>query len=309
MYYYLYINYIEPDYQNIRILDITPDDIKRSIAKGVNVRGQHGLAKIRSTWRLLFQIARNKKILRYDPTIDIKLPKSKKVVKNPHKANISNEDLKKLAEYFIDYPGKGERSRYNSRKIGYALLVMHYLDLRPAEAFGLIISNYTGASLFVGPRASIDEGYVTKLNPPKTALSARAMKCGKPCQEAIDAAIAMNRAGEFIFGDYNGKIMDTSKVAAKIHNACQKLGYDFCNYDLRHLFASSLVNGDYGEKVDLKTVQSLLGHATGTMTLYYAASKQSNLDQALDLISADSSPKKNEETGKKGCTKSESKKR
>jgi integrase len=71
----------------------------------------------------------------------------------------------------------------------------------------------------------------------------------------------------YVFYDQEGK--PYKRIVKGFRQACKRAGInDFRFHDLRHTFASHLVMGG----VPLRTVQELLGHKTGQMTLALYAS-------------------------------------
>ena len=79
----------------------------------------------------------------------------------------------------------------------------------------------------------------------------------------------------------NGKPLYQRLIGKALKNACRQAGItDFRFHDLRHTFASMLVEGG----VDLYTVQRLLGHKDGKMTQRYAHLTQSRLINAVKVL-------------------------
>jgi len=292
MYYYLYKIYIKDKYETTRIADITEYDINQSIKAGIETRSQQGLSKIRTTWHYLYKIANQKKIINYDLTTNIQLPKSKKIQKE-HDSTVSAEDLVKLIEYLRTYDKRGEERKYNYNMISYALLTMWYTGCRPAEIFALRKDQYREDGLHVGNRVTIDKDNKTKISPPKTEESIRVMHLTDDCRQVIEEAMTLSDS-EYLFPDYQGRLFNTSKVSEWISKAARACKIDFRSYDLRHEFATGLLTGKYGEAVDPRTVQELMGHKYPTMTLRYARSNTDLKKSAISLIENPLSNAKND---------------
>ena len=85
---------------------------------------------------------------------------------------------------------------------------------------------------------------------------------------------------DYLFADFKGNLMDTTKVSSKINHSCKQEGIKFNRYLLRHNLASVMIeNGQ-----DPRTVQEVMGHEESSMTLYYARSKDESKIKALNLL-------------------------
>lgn len=84
-----------------------------------------------------------------------------------------------------------------------------------------------------------------------------------------------------VFTGANGLHYSGNAVGMAFGRACKSAGIsDFRFYDLRHTFASSLVQ----KGVDLYRVQRLLGHRDGRMTQRYAHLAPENLREAIRVL-------------------------
>jgi integrase len=84
---------------------------------------------------------------------------------------------------------------------------------------------------------------------------------------------------DYVFCNEVGERYD--EVKRSFHTACRRAGIkDFRFHDLRHTFASHLVM----RGVPLRTVQELLGHKTGQMTLRYTHLSTPHLQEAVTIL-------------------------
>jgi len=85
----------------------------------------------------------------------------------------------------------------------------------------------------------------------------------------------------FVFCDNSGKPYSLAMVSMAFQRACRAAGVDNFHYhDLRHDFASNLVQGN----VDIFKVSKLLGHKDLRMTLRYCHLAPENLRDAVKVL-------------------------
>ncbi|MFH2068444.1 MAG: tyrosine-type recombinase/integrase [Candidatus Omnitrophota bacterium] len=103
-------------------------------------------------------------------------------------------------------------------------------------------------------------------------------------QPVLDVLTAVRRVpgNEYVFiGDKPGTHLSEGYVSHRFEKVVDSVGInDFHFHDLRHSAASWLVMGG----VDLRTVQSILGHQTYQMTLRYAHLSPEHQRQAVDIL-------------------------
>jgi integrase len=90
-----------------------------------------------------------------------------------------------------------------------------------------------------------------------------------------------------VFYDQEGR--PYKRIVKGFRQACKRAGIkDFRFHDLRHTFASHLVM----RGVQLRTVQELLGHKTGQMTLRYTHLSTPHLQEAVSILETALTPTK-----------------
>ena len=88
-----------------------------------------------------------------------------------------------------------------------------------------------------------------------------------------------------MFCDHQGR--PYQRIVKGFRQAYKRAGInDFRFHDLRHTFASHLVM----QGVPLRTVQELLGHKTGQMTLRYTHLSTPHLQEAVSILEAALTP-------------------
>ena len=98
-----------------------------------------------------------------------------------------------------------------------------------------------------------------------------------PLREALKEWTTGKKKNELLFPDYYGVPFTSDYFANYIRRVSRKCGIEFRAYMLRHKFATDLV-----KKTDLRTVQELMGHAGGSMTLSYARSSKEDKEEAIN---------------------------
>ncbi|CAI4033496.1 putative Phage integrase [Nitrospira tepida] len=103
----------------------------------------------------------------------------------------------------------------------------------------------------------------------------KTLEAVKPSRPYADGPVFLQRNGDPVTGDM---------VTIAFRRACRAVGVaDFRFHDLRHTFASALVQ----RGVDLYRVQRLLGHRDGRMTQRYAHLAPENLREAVQVFKDD----------------------
>lgn len=93
-----------------------------------------------------------------------------------------------------------------------------------------------------------------------------------------------------IFTKWNGLTLDGTAPGYFFKRFCERTGMRYvCNHSFRHFNASVLISNG----IDVKTVQSCLGHSTATTTLQiYAHTFQAAQIRAMDTVANAISMKK-----------------
>lgn len=274
MYAYIYQNYIKEEYANYSITRINEYDIQRTLNLASSTRSDKSLRYVLTFWKYLIKIARMKHIPIYVDTDLIEIPKSSVIAKE-HKSTVTDDEFKMVIAYLNDYKSTKQKE-YNFKMIAYALQVMKYTGVRPAEVFGILKTDIQDDGLHITGDIGLLSAGTRGRTPTKTSTSRRIIPLTNKCREILEDASKMSEY-DLVFPTYKGKAFNTSKVSEYLAKISKELGIDFRMYDLRHQFATDLtMNG-----VDDRTRMELMGHSQYSTTIGYA---RSNDDKKLEAI-------------------------
>ena len=205
-------------------------------------------------------------MIRDNPCKNVQIPR----VITPEKEYYTIEEAQHLFELFK------EESEHNYIYVCFYILAI-YSGFRLGELMGLEWKDINFDTNVVSVNRtclySKDKGHYTET--PKTALSKRCLKLPQDvinvlkkwralqdvqCRKIGDKWVETDR----VFTKWNGQTLDRSAPSRYFKKFCERTGMRYVsNHSWRHLNATLLINSG----VDVKTVQSCLGHSVATTTL------------------------------------------
>lgn len=231
------------------------------------------IERIFSIWKRIVKTALIKEYIGRDYTLGIVVPKSHRIHKEKRPASTSKETMEQVIEAF----NNSMLTEYEKESYALFIKTMYYTGARPGEIFALLKSDvhddYISITKEIG--SSMDEMHVVRTC--KTETSIRNIPICKELKPILKRAIYLSGC-DILFATKDNDYYDTNVVSTKIRKITKKNNIDFHLYQLRHLFSSDLVKN----KVDLRTIQELMGHASRGMTLDYARSDESTKVKALN---------------------------
>lgn len=263
-YMYVYRNYIQEEYGQRPLVDITELDVQHSINKASEKRNNRSVRYIKTCWQYLFRIAHMLKIKHY---LDMDLITVPKINTAPRRNNtVTDEELQLICAALRSRKGS-EAQMYDNALVAHALVIMRYCGLRPAEVYALNRSSITDKGILITEDIGEIQENNYGLTATKTPTSIRYIPLNAKARKELDDVMAMSD-NEYIFTRHNGTFMNTSKASQWIAREAHALGIDFRSYDCRHQFATDLdLNG-----VSDRTRMELMGHANLNTTNSYARS-------------------------------------
>lgn len=268
----LFRNYLS-DLSDVPIDKIKARDISISLNKMIE-KSQDEINRLFGLWKKIYHTAVMNDYVYVDMTLKVQVPVSEKIV-IPKDVNMTCS-IDDVFDALMNY-GYSDDTKYNCKVLAYAFRINYYMGMRPAELFALTRSDFD----LVNKTVNIDKSIGTKktdkspetnrpekvIKKTKTISSIRKIPLPDIC---IDDVIEVLKFAKFehVFKRYDGKLMHSDYYSTLVLNASKKAGIKFNAYMLRHNFATELTLN----KVDMRTIQELMGHTSSTMTLSYARS-------------------------------------
>lgn len=233
----------------------------------------------------IFDYAIKMQMLQYNPCKAVTLPKPDA----EKRAVYTLEEVQQLLDLLKKEPE--ENYKY---VLFYTLAV--YTGFRLGELMGLEWKDIDfGSNMVTINRTSIYSKLKggTYTETPKTETSYRTLKLSNEAVEALlhwqqlqnEQKIKVGdkwQETDRIFTKWNGLTLDRTAPGYFFKQFCERTGMRYvCNHSFRHFHASVLISNG----VDVKTVQSCLGHSTPTTTLsIYCHTFQSAQVRAMDTV-------------------------
>lgn len=268
-------------YESVSIEKITSADIQKSVNEYAATHTREQSKHFLSVWRLIYKTAVMMNISIPDRTIPVKLPDECKQ-DQPRKKEVSAEDLEQFLDTLQLYNARTETGLYQSQCLYYAIQVMRYCGLRPAETFALtkndIFLNSSGTGFIqVNKAARSTNKSMLEISGTKTQKSNRLVPIPAALGEILRECLQWSKH-ELIFADYHGNLQSIDKVSDTVRLVARKAGVKFNLYMLRHQLSTDLFNSGTAPNV----IRDIMGHESANMSLDYAVSSEKDRITALD---------------------------
>ena len=223
-------------------------------------------------------------MIKENPCKNVQIPR----VTTPEKELYTIEEAQKLFELLK------EESKHNYIYVCFYILAI-YSGFRLGELMGLEWKdiNFDTNVVTVNRTClySKERGHYTET--PKTAQSMRSLKLSQDVMDVLKKwqslqEIQRKKVGskwietDRVFTKWNGLTLDRSAPGRYFKKFCERTGMRYVsNHSWRHLNATLLINSG----IDVKTVQSCLGHSVATTTLnLYCHTFQTAQAAAMDAV-------------------------
>lgn len=262
---------------NKTIDQITSADIQTSINQYARNHTKKQVAGLLAVWRSIYKTCAMLNVNVIDRTVPVIIPDCKE--SKPKVQAITTEDFNTFCDALFAYSRPNAESQYNTQALYYALQVMRYAGLRPAETFALTKAdiNLTTGFIDINKASHSTVDSILELDRVKTEYSRRRVPIHKDLRPILAECLKWSRH-QILFSDYYGNLMEINKVSDHVFKVAKKAGVKFNMYMLRHQFATDAINNG----TPLNIVRDLMGHQGNGMTLAYATSNESDRINAIN---------------------------
>lgn len=255
---------------------VTAVDLQQNVNQYAREHTQDQVNRFVGIWKKIYKTAQLKEIPVTDKTLMVVIPKSK-VVSDPKPVELSTTDFMMFLEAVRNYGIYTDKGQHRSETVARLLLTMYFTGIRPQEARALTVADIQGDMLRINKMIGSNEDSEDQIITTKTTRSIRRVPISAELSAMFDEWTKGKAKDDLLFPDFDGKPMTSDFFGNYIRHISRRSGIPFRSYQLRHLFASDLV-----KKTDLRTLQELMGHVGGSMTLSYARSSEAQKKKAID---------------------------
>lgn len=255
---------------------ISAADVQASINTFSKNNNEKETSLLLSVWRRVYKAAALMEINVIDRTIAINIPECREV-KHIGKS-VSPDDLEAFCSALLSYDDSISGS-YRAHAVYYAIQIMKYCGLRPAEAFALTRDDIDLIHGYISINKAIRSGYdePLEIGRTKTEKSARLVPIPAELKPILIDCLRWSK-NDILLSDYFGKIIDINTSNRIITKVKKIAGVEFNMYMLRHQFSTDL----FSAGTDPAVIRDLMGHESATMSLEYATSKEEDRRQAIN---------------------------
>ena len=256
---------------------ITSADIQTSINQYAKNHTKKQVAGLLAVWRSLYKTCAMVNVNVFDRTVCVKIPDCKE--SKPKEQTITSEDFNTFCDALLAYAHPSAESQYNTKALYYAVQVMRYTGLRPAETFALTKTdiNLIAGYIDVNKASHSTADSWLSIDRTKTEQSKRRVPIHKYLLPVLVECLQWTKH-QIVFADYFGNLMEINKVSDHVYKVARKAGIRFNLYMLRHQFATDQISNG----TPLNVVRDLMGHCSKSMTLDYATSNETDRINAIN---------------------------
>ena len=267
-------------FESVEIKKLTAAEIMKSITAFAQDHSDATVTRLISVWHSIFQAAQMMGYPVVDHSIAIKAnrPKSK-VVAEQRDVMASDEEIETFLDYLQTYNSKSTKGVYKARMVEMIVYTMLYTGCRPAEALALTRKDINLITNEISINKSVGSTHTTSgktIRTTKTRQSRRVVPIAMPLKERLIDYLSKHEY-DLLFCDMSGNPLEIDWLSNYVRLVSKKAGVHVTLYMLRHKFSTDLL-----KIADLRTVQDLMGHESGSMTVSYARSTDDERKNAID---------------------------
>ena len=252
-------------------------DIQESINTYAKTHTRRQTAGLLAVWRKIYKACALLNVNVIDRTTAVTIPEC---IQGKHrKKEISSQDLECFCNALLAYNAGSISGSYNCQAVYYAIRIMQYCGLRPAEAFALCRSDVDlKRNIIIVSKAS--HSTVTEtlaISNTKTEQSIRSVPIPADLIPILKECLQWSKH-DTLLAKYNGSLFDIDEIDTLIGNVRKRCNVNFTLYMLRHQFSTDLITAG----TPLNIVRDLMGHESGSMSLDYAVSSEEERQKAIN---------------------------
>lgn len=230
-----------------------------------------------AVWRRIYKASAMMNINIIDRTVSVVIPEC--MEDNPRPKSISPEDLETFLDVLKNYNQTSVSGHYRSLAIYYAVQIMRYCGMRPAEVFALTKDdiNLPGGFITVNKAVRSSTDALVEIGRTKTEKSKRIIPIPDDLRPILQECIAWSKH-DFLLADFHGNLFQIDEITQTVNHIAKRAKVRFTLYMLRHQFSTDLFNSGINPTV----IRDLMGHESATMSLDYAVSNEKDRVQAVN---------------------------
>lgn len=278
------------DFEDVPIDRITTADIQKTVNKYSDTHTVDMTKKFLTIWRQIFQCAAMKGLPIPDRTLGVVVDPNHCIRGKHRSKSISKEDFDRFCDALLEYHEYEEIGRYRSKCIWFALHLMAYCGLQPAETYALTREDFHLDDPY--PFISINKCIGTDFYDPedgktithvprnaKTEFRDRNIPITRTCEDLCRELLEWAKY-DTVLADYDGKVFSSEFVCTYILHVSQSCKIPFTQYMLRHNFSSDL----FAQNTNPAVVRDLMGHSSRStaQTLDYAQTTEKDRQKAME---------------------------
>ena len=269
--------YFKP-YANKPLAELKAADISEHLNSYVDQISNGMMSTLLSLWRQIYNAAILDDVIHVNYADVVPKPISKKMI-TPRPVMTNTAALQQIIISISRHRGNNRKAWYDNQLIIYALLLMYYLGIRPAECFAIKRNaiDFKKQTISIGPRIGSTASDELTIVLPKTPQSVRELPL-IPEVVLILRNLMKYSKYDLLFQRFDGSFMCSRWFSRKIRWCCKKEGIDFHAYQLRHYFAKRLMDN----RVTPRTLMDLMGHASFGMSIGYDRSSMDDRRSAIE---------------------------
>lgn len=268
------------EYGSRTIDRITSGDIQTSVNKYAAGHTRMQTGHFMAVWRRIYKTAVMMNISIPDRTIPVRIPEC--IEDTPRKKDISSEDLQIFCDVLLEYNAASISGHYMSQCVYYAIQIMRYCGLRPAETFALTrndihLNSPEGAYISINKASHSTVTSLLEIDRTKTKKSVRNVPIPDELKPILIDCLEWSRH-ELLFADYNGNLQDVDIISDYVRRVARKAKIQFNMYMLRHQLSTDL----FSSGTPANVIRDIMGHESATMSLDYAVSNEKDRQTAVN---------------------------